>query len=61
MPVILPREAYERWLAGIEPDPRDLMVPYPSEPMTMWPSRRVNKPENDDAIVEPVELAPDAA
>ena len=29
MPVILPREAYERWLAAIEPDPRDLLVPYP--------------------------------
>jgi hypothetical protein len=29
----------------------------------MWPiSTRVNKPENDDAaIVEPIELAPDAA
>jgi hypothetical protein len=29
----------------------------------MWPiSKRVNKPENDDpSIVEPIELAPDAA
>ena len=52
MPVILPREAYDRWLAGIEPDPRDLLVPYPSEPMTMWPiSTRVNKPDNDDAAI----------
>jgi putative SOS response-associated peptidase YedK len=60
MPVILPREAYERWLAGIEPDPRDLMVPYPSEPMTMWPiSTRVNKPDNDDAAI--LEPAPAAA
>ena len=31
--------------------------------MRMWPiSTRVNKPENDDpSIVEPIELAPDAA
>lgn len=62
MPVILPREAYDRWLAGIEPDPRDLMVPYPSEPMTMWPiSPRVNKPDNDEpAILEPVPAAAEA-
>jgi putative SOS response-associated peptidase YedK len=41
------------------PDPRDLMRPFPADPMRMWPvSIRVNKPENDDAaIVEPVELA----
>ena len=46
MPVIIPPDAYNRSLANIEPDPRDLLVPYPSEPMAMWPiSRRVNKPE----------------
>ena len=40
--------SYERWL-GLEPDPHDLLITYPSEPMTMWPiSTRVNKPENDD-------------
>ena len=34
------------------PDPRDLLVPYPAEPMTMWPiSTRVNKPENDDEAI----------
>src|SRR5271166_4689828 len=39
---------YERWL-GLEPDPRDLLVPFASEPMTIWPiSRRVNSPDNDD-------------
>jgi putative SOS response-associated peptidase YedK len=56
MPVIVPPEAYDRWLANVEPDPRDLLVPYPSEPMTMWAiSTRVNKPENDDdAILEAV-------
>lgn len=37
--------------------------PFPSELMRMWPiSTRVNKPENDDpSIVEPIELATDAA
>jgi putative SOS response-associated peptidase YedK len=56
MPVIVPPGAYERWLANIEPDPRDLMVPLPSEPMRIWPiSTRVNKPDNDDpAILDPV-------
>ena len=51
MPVILPPEAYDRWLANIEPDPRDLLVPFPAELMMMWPiSTRVNKPDNDDPI-----------
>jgi putative SOS response-associated peptidase YedK len=60
MPVIIPPESYDRWLASIEPDPRDLLVPYPSEPMTMWPiGMRVNKPEHDDAaILEPVAADP---
>jgi putative SOS response-associated peptidase YedK len=47
MPVILHPEDYDHWL-GIEPDPRDLMQPFPSEPMRMAISRRVNAPENDD-------------
>jgi hypothetical protein len=44
-----------------EPDPRDLLRPFPADLMRMWPiSMRVNKPENDDAsIVEPVELSSD--
>jgi putative SOS response-associated peptidase YedK len=35
------------------------MLPFPAEPMRIWPiSTRVNKPENDDAsIVEPTEVA----
>lgn len=38
----------DRWLS-LEPDPHDLLITYPSEPMTMWPiSTRVNNPENDD-------------
>lgn len=32
-----------------EPDPRELLISYPSEPLTRWPiSTRVNAPENDD-------------
>ena len=56
MPAILRPTTYERWL-GPEPDPPDLLISYPSEPMTMWPiSTRVNSPANDDAaILEPVE------
>jgi putative SOS response-associated peptidase YedK len=51
MPAILTPESYDRWL-GLEPDPHDLLVTYPSEPMTMWPiSTRVNKPESDDATL----------
>lgn len=51
MPVILPREAYDRWLdpgevASGELD--DLLVPYPAEAMTAYPvSRYVNSPAND--------------
>jgi putative SOS response-associated peptidase YedK len=57
MPLIVPRENYTRWFCG-EPDPRDLMRPFPADPMRLWPiSTRANKPENDDpSIVEPVEL-----
>ena len=62
MPVILASADYARWLAE-ESDPGDLMRPYPAALMRMWPiSTRVNKPENDDSsIVEPVDLATDAA
>ncbi len=52
MPVILEPSAFDRWLSPLEPDPRDLLVPYPAEPMTMWPiSLRVNSPVNDDAAI----------
>jgi putative SOS response-associated peptidase YedK len=44
MPAILEPAGYDRWLS-LEPDPHDLLITYPSEPMTMWPiSTRVNKP-----------------
>lgn len=57
MPVIIPREPYDRWLCCIEPDPRALLVPYPAEPMRLWPiSNRANKPDHDDpGILEPLE------
>ena len=56
MPVILSPSDYERWLSD-DPNPRDVMRPFPADAMRMWPiSTRVNRPENDDAsILEPVE------
>jgi putative SOS response-associated peptidase YedK len=56
MPVIVAPENYDRWLSPLEPDPRDLLVPFPSELMTMWPiGTRVNKPQNDDpSILDPL-------
>ena len=52
MPVIISPENYTRWLSSLDPDPRDLLVPHPAEPMIMWPiSTRVNKPENEDAAI----------
>jgi len=51
MPAILEPNSYNRWLST-DPDPHDLLLAYPSEPMTMWPiSTRVNKPENDDPSI----------
>jgi putative SOS response-associated peptidase YedK len=48
MPVVLAPADYDRWL-GNEPDPHDLLQPFPSELMTIWPiSTRVNSPSNDD-------------
>jgi putative SOS response-associated peptidase YedK len=42
-------EDYDRGLSSIDPNPRDLLVQYPAEPMSMWPiSTRVNSPANDD-------------
>ncbi|HEY7244101.1 MAG TPA: SOS response-associated peptidase [Xanthobacteraceae bacterium] len=62
MPAILPPSDYPRWL-GDEPDPHDLLRPFPSEVMRMWPiSTRVNKPENDEpSILDPIEPGADAA
>jgi putative SOS response-associated peptidase YedK len=54
-PAILRPEDYKRWL-GDEPNPHDVLKPFPAELLRMWPiSTRVNKPENDDpSILEPV-------
>ena len=50
MPVILPAAAYDLWLACVEPDSRDLLVPYDANLMAIWPiSTRVNAVANDDA------------
>ena len=57
MPAILAPTAYDRWL-GTEPDPRDLLQPFPSDLMTLWPiSTRVNSPSNDDEhLLDEIEL-----
>ena len=52
MPVILPREAWAKWL-GEEPAERDellsMLKPYPAERMRAYPiSTRVNSVKNDD-------------
>jgi putative SOS response-associated peptidase YedK len=62
MPLIIAPSDYERWLSD-DPDPGDLMQPFPAEPMRMWPiSMRVNKPENDDpSVVEPIEMSKSVA
>lgn len=56
MPVILHPDDYTRWISGIEDDPYDLMKPFPSELMTMWPiSTKVNVPRNNTAdILDPI-------
>jgi putative SOS response-associated peptidase YedK len=58
MPLILAPADYGRWLST-EPDPHDLLRPFPAAPMRIWPiSTRVNKPENDDpSILRPIELS----
>jgi putative SOS response-associated peptidase YedK len=55
MPAILRPEDYSRWLA-LDPDGPNLLQPFPSEPMIIWPiSTRVNSPKNDDAdLLEPL-------
>lgn len=58
MPLILPPDAYERWLDPAERKPdelNDLLKPYPAELMTAYPvSRLVNSPKNDSpALIEP--------
>lgn len=63
MPVIIPPESYDRWLSTVDPDPLDLLVPFPSSLMTMWMvSARVNKTANDgpELIERAPPIVPDA-
>lgn len=57
MPVMLHEKDYARWLSD-ESNPADLMVPFPSELMTIWPvSMRVNRATNEGAdLIEPIDL-----
>lgn len=60
MPVILPPEAYARWLDPSETDPahvQPLLRPYPAEAMTATlVSPRVNSPREDDpSLIAPVQ------
>jgi len=51
MPLILSPADYDRWLDK-DYDPADLIRPFPDKEMVTWPvSTRVNKPENDDAMI----------
>ena len=55
MPVIIAPEDRDRWLNG--PDPHELLKPYPSHLMKMWPvSPKLNSVKNDTPdLMEPVE------
>ncbi|MER9455557.1 SOS response-associated peptidase [Mesorhizobium sp. M0478] len=59
MPVILAPEDYMRWL-GPEQDPHDLMEPFPSDLMTMWPiDSKVGSPRNNTPdIIDRIGLGP---
>lgn len=59
MPVILPPEAWARWLGeetSTSEELQRLLVPYPAERMRAYSiSSRVNSVRNDDAgLIEPV-------
>lgn len=60
MPVILHRKDYQRWLSPAEPDPRDLLKPFPADLMTMWPiDRKVGSPKNNTPdVLDPVDPDP---
>ncbi|MBS0319705.1 MAG: SOS response-associated peptidase [Proteobacteria bacterium] len=60
MPVIVPPDAYGRWLDASGDPPVDLLAPYPEGAMTLYPvSTRVNAVRNDDAsLIAPVAADP---
>ncbi len=57
MPVIIDPKDYERWLSP-EPDPYDLLKPFPAENMKMWPiGKKVGSPKNNTPdILDPFEV-----
>lgn len=57
MPVILHRNDYDRWLSS-EPDPGDLMKPFPAALMTKWPvSRRLqNHKRGHPEVISAIEV-----
>jgi putative SOS response-associated peptidase YedK len=58
MPVILPSDGFERWLAADVDEARGLLAPCPGEVLEAVPvSIRVNSPNNDDPSI----LGPDPA
>ncbi|SCB61724.1 Putative SOS response-associated peptidase YedK [Rhizobium aethiopicum] len=61
MPVILRRKNYERWLSA-DRNPADLMKPYPTELMTIWPiGMAVNSLRNmGSEIIDPIVWHPNA-
>jgi putative SOS response-associated peptidase YedK len=59
MPVILPPNAYNLWLASEDRQPaqlNDLLIPYPSDEMIAFPvSKMVNSPQNDSPdLIKPL-------
>lgn len=62
MPVVLPREARERWLDPTAPpaELQDLLRPYPGDDLEAWAvSRLVNSPDNDlEECILPAEALP---
>lgn len=57
MPVLLHEEDYKRWLSD-DPDPGDLMVPFPSDLMTMWPIGK-NVAANTREVLDEIDSDPE--
>jgi putative SOS response-associated peptidase YedK len=59
MPVILHAKDYARWLTSTDEDRSNLLVPFPSELMIMWPiSPKVGDYRNDTPdILDPIDLS----
>ena len=50
MPVILPEEHHDAWLAGEAG--KEILIPFPADRMKAWAiSPRVNSPRNNDATI----------